>query len=98
MVIRRSAAAEIRPLVVRLVGSDAVEREAASARLAIIGARATRTLTAALEGTTSPQGQAAILRTLEAIHDPRALAPAARLADSDQADVAAAAVSVLRRF
>ncbi len=98
MVIRRSAAAEIRQLIDRLIGSDDVEREAASARLAIIGARATRTLTDALDATTEPAGQTAILRTLEAIHDPRALPSATRLTDSGELEVATAAVAVLRRF
>lgn len=98
MVIRRSAAAEIRQLVERLVGRDPIDRDAASARLAIIGTRATRTLTGALDAARDSEAQAAILRTLEAIHDPRALAPSARLADSTVADVASAAVAVLRQF
>ncbi len=98
MVIRRSAAAEIRQLLDRLTGPDAIERESAAARLAIIGARATRTLTAALEAAMSPSSQVAILRTLEAIQDPRALAPAARLVDTGEVEVASAAVAVLRRF
>ena len=97
MVIRRSAAAEVRDLIDRLVGGNDVEREAATARLAIIGSRAIRTLTAVLE-TAGPEGQAAILRTFEAIHDPRAFAPAVRLTDSADAAVASGAVSVLRRF
>ena len=98
MVIRRSAAAEIRQLVDRLVAGDHATREAASARLAIIGPRAARALTAALRATESPLGQCAILRTLEAIRDPHSVAPASEFVESHEVDVASAAVDVLRRF
>ena len=98
MVIRRSAAADVRALVERLVGNDPLEREAASARLAILGTRAVATLTRAVSACGSTEGCVAILRTLEAIHDARAVAPALRLADSSDSEIATAAVGVLRRF
>ncbi len=96
--IRRSAAEEIRQLVERLTGDDALRREAAAARLAIIGSRAVDTLARALDARLPPAAQAAILRTLEAIHDPRAVAAATRLVDSPDVDTASAAAGVLRGF
>ena len=98
MVIRRSAATEIRTLVERLAGGDPADREAASARLAILGPRAVGMLTRALREVTNVAAQAAILRTLEAIQDPRSLAPAAALVDATDVEVATAAVAVLRGF
>jgi hypothetical protein len=97
VVIRRSAADEIRPLVERLTGDDPLRRDAASARLAIIGARAVGTLLRALNAA-PPVAQAAILRTLEAIQDPRSVSPAISFVDARELDVAIAAVGVLRRF
>ena len=98
MVIRRSTAADVRALVERLVGKDPLARDAASARLAILGTRAVATLMRALDACDSTAGCVAILRTLEAIQDPRAVAPAVRLADAADVAVAVAAIGVLRRF
>lgn len=98
MVIRRSAAGEIRPLVEQLVSTDSLRSDAASARLAIIGRRAVGTLTEALAGGVPERGRVAILRTLETIGDPRALAPASSLVDDPSMDVATAAVGVLGRL
>jgi HEAT repeat protein len=98
VVIRRFAAEEIRQLVDRLTGDDVLRREAASARLAIIGSRAVGTLTRALDSPLPPSAQTAILRTLEAIHDPRSVAPAAGLVDSPDVETASAAADVLRGF
>jgi hypothetical protein len=98
MVIQRSAAAEVRQLVAQLVEGDLTARDAASARLAVIGARATRALTRALEVTADPPAQAAILRTLEAIQDPHAVATGSRFVDSPAPEVASAAIALLRQF
>lgn len=98
MPIQRSAATEIRQLVERLVSGEAVDRDAASARLAVIGARATRALIRALEAAANASAQTAILRTLEAIHDPHSVGTVMRWTDSPDVEVASAAVSVLRRF
>jgi hypothetical protein len=98
MVIRRSAATEIRELVDRLVRDDPAAREGASARLAVIGARAGGALLKALDATRSPGAQAAILRTLEAIHEPHSIPAAARSVDSQDIEVALAALGILRSF
>jgi hypothetical protein len=92
-VIKASASAEIRKLVASLTG-DAVSREAAVARLAVIGARAVPHLIAAYEAANDRKARAAVLRALESLGDPRAL-PVARDGLSHGGDLAIAAIAVL---
>jgi hypothetical protein len=94
VVIKVSSAAEIRTLVPALASDDEVRREAAIARLAIIGARAVDALGRAYDGADRVT-KVAILRTLESIADGRA-APIARRALAERGDVAVAATSALR--
>jgi len=94
MVIKASSAAEIRQLVDALTGADEVRREAAAARLTVIGSRAVERLVAAFDRTTDRDVKLTILRILEPIADPRGLAPA-RQALHDT-DLAIAATPVLR--
>ena len=95
MVIKASASAEVRTLVEALDADDEVHREAAIARLGIIGARAVDRLTDAYANTTSRATRLAILRALEGIGDHRS-APLARQALGDGGDVAVAATGILR--
>jgi hypothetical protein len=95
MVIKASASAEIRHLVEALSGSDEVRRDAAAARLSVIGPRAVERLLAAYARASTPQARVIILRALEPIADPRCIAPA-RLALRDDVEVAIAAAQVLR--
>jgi hypothetical protein len=95
MVIKASAAAEIRVLVDALSGQDDMHREAAVARLAVIGSRAIERLTDAYRTSRSRETHLAILRTLEAIGDHRS-GPVARAAILEGGDVAVAAAAVLR--
>ncbi len=95
MVIKASASTEIRALVDALGGDDEVHREAAIARLGIIGARAVDRLTDAYANTTTRGTRLAILRALEVIGDHRS-APLARQALGEGGDVAVAATGVLR--
>jgi hypothetical protein len=95
MVIKTSAAAEIRALVEALGSRDDVQREGASARLAVIGPRAVERLTLAYKATIDRHTRCAILRTLEAIADHRS-APLARQAIAEGGDIAVAACGVLR--
>jgi hypothetical protein len=95
MVIKASASAEVRALVGALEGDDDVAREAAIARLSIIGARAVDRLATAYEGATSRGARLAILRVFEAIGDYRA-GPLARRALLEGGDTALAASAVLR--
>jgi hypothetical protein len=92
--IQRSSAAETAVLVRELVGADAIKREAAAARLAILGARAVPRLLESLEGASSA-GQIAILHALEAIGESRTLNRILPLADSSDVAVAVAAVGAI---
>jgi hypothetical protein len=94
MSIKPSAATEIRTLLAGLASGDYIRRETAIARLAIIGPRAVdRMLTVYSAG--DRDTRIAILRALEAIADPRALA-VAREAIAGGGDVAVAAAGTLR--
>src|SRR6476469_2529744 len=95
MVIKASAAAEIRVLVDALVGTDDVRREAAAARLRVIGARAVERLLDAYARSSNDGVRLTILRVLEPIGDPRAIAPA-RHALADGGDLAVMATQVMR--
>ena len=81
MVIKASASSEIRLLVDALSGPDDVRRDAAAARLSVIGARAVERLLEAYKRAETPQGRATILRVLEPIADPRSLEHGAACAD-----------------
>lgn len=95
MPIQRSAGPEIRSLIGALGGGDETQREAAVARLAVIGARAVEHLIQEFPASTGA-ARAGILRALEAIGDARSL-PAARAALSDgSALVQTAAIGALR--
>lgn len=94
MVIKASASAEIKQLVAALGGLDEVAREAAIARLSIIGARAVDRLVGAYTDG-SRDMKVAVLGALEAVGDRRAIA-VARGALAEGGDVAIAAASSLR--
>jgi HEAT repeat protein len=97
VVIKRSSSADVARLLADVLGGHEVAREAAIARLSIIGTRAVDRVLAALDGATPPAA-AALLTVLERVGDARALDPAiACLADADDR-LATAAVGVLRRL
>ncbi len=95
MVIKASAAAEIRPLIDALAADDPVRREAAIARLAIIGGRAVDRLLTAYRTATHAGARIAVLRALEAIGDHRML-DVARTALSRGGDEGIAGAAALR--
>jgi hypothetical protein len=95
MVIKASAAGEIRQLIAALAADDDVRREAAIARLAIIGARAVDRLIAAYEAASERDTRVAILRALESSGDVRIVA-VARRAILERGDIAVAAAGALR--
>jgi hypothetical protein len=95
MVIKASSATEIRKLVSALGGDDEVRRDAATARLAVIGGRAVDALGRAYEGATDRATKIAVLRALDSIGDGRTVA-IARRALTEGGDVAIAATSALR--
>ena len=95
MVIKASSADEIRRLVDALSGTDEMRRDAAAARLSVIGPRAVARLLAAYARATSGTTRLTILRILEPIGDPRALAPA-RHALQENGEMALSAIQILR--
>ncbi len=99
MAIKSSASREIQPLIQALGGTSAVERDAAIARLTVIGARGVPHLLDLLaRPDASLEARVAALAVLETSDDTRALdAALARLADPDPA-IARAAVAVVRHW
>ena len=97
MVIKSSTAAEVRSLVLALTAPDDVRREAAIARLAVIGSRATDRLLGAYAAAADTAAKVALLRALEGIGDARAV-PLATEALQQGGDAAVAAAAVLRAF
>lgn len=94
MPIKPSAGAEIRALTAALSSDDDLTRETAIARLAIFGPRAVDRVVASYAAA-DRNTRRAILRVLEAIADPRAVATA-RQALAEGGDVAVAATATLR--
>jgi hypothetical protein len=97
MVIKASAASEIRDLVRALAGTDEVKRETAIARLAVIGTRAVPHILDAYEGEHDRTARVAMLRALEPLADRRS-APIARAALAQGGDLAIAAIAVFREL
>ena len=95
MPIKASASAEIRQLIDALGGSDDVRREAAIARLAVIGPRAVDALLHAYGSTTDRDTRIAVLRALESTGDRRTIG-IAHEAIVQGGDVAVAAATALR--
>jgi hypothetical protein len=94
MVIKASAASEIRHLIEALGSEDDVRREAAVARLSVLGARAVDRLVATYESSPSREMKVAILRALEVAGDQRTVA-VAKNAIAEGGEVAIAAVAAL---
>ncbi len=93
--IKASTSAEVRHLIDALRGSDDVRREAAIARLTVIGPRAVDALLHAYASTTDRDTRIAVLRALESSADSRTIS-LARDAIHQGGDVAAAAATALR--
>jgi HEAT repeat protein len=93
-----SSAREIDALVADLSADRSVIRDAAVARLIVLGARAVDKLTAVLESAAPRSARIACLQALEAIASPRALDPALRAVGDRDPAVASAAVSMVQTF
>lgn len=96
MAIKPSSAREIEALIGALHSSDEVEREAAVARLSVIGTRAVGRLIETLARATQAAVRLAVLRALEPTCDSRALEPALACLDEGDTAIAVHAVAVLR--
>lgn len=97
MAIRASFSQQIDKLVGDL-GRDDVAREAAVARLIVLGSRGVERLVALAVSGAPPAARAAAFRALEGIGDPRAVDPAVRSTSDDDATVAVAAITASRPF
>jgi hypothetical protein len=96
MPIRPSSSAAIQQLIAALGGSDDVRREAAIARLAVIGPRAIEHLLQEYPLASTARHRAGMLRALEASHDSRAVALAREGIDDDSPEVSVAVFALLR--
>jgi hypothetical protein len=96
--IKRSSAASIDALAADLLSDSVVTREAAVARLTVIGTRAVDALVAVVGRHEQPGARAAALRALEAITDPRSLDIVLAAALDHDETVAAAAIAAARPF
>ncbi|MEW5984479.1 MAG: hypothetical protein AB1806_19180 [Acidobacteriota bacterium] len=100
MAIRKSAAGAIHQLITQLADPDPAVREAASARLSVIGERAVSHLLDAFRHSPSAVARAQMLRVIESAHDRRGLALARSLLASPAEEplVASAAIRLLGTF
>ena len=96
MPIKRSSRPEIDALIADLGADRPITREAAIARLTVIGARAVDRLTTVLESPASSSIRVAALRALEGIGGSRALSASLLALDDPDEVVATAAVGSVR--
>jgi HEAT repeat protein len=96
--VRASSATQIDSLIADLSGVSDVKRDAAVARLSVIGARAVERLVNLGQSGSSPLARVAAFRALEAIGDVRGLDPALKATGDRDAGVATAAVLAARVF
>ena len=96
MPIKRSTASEVSSLLHDLQAGDEIARQAAGARLAVIGTRAVEGLHRVVASEATPAAKAAALAALEAIGDPRGVDSALAVLTGSDAVLATAAGGVLR--
>jgi HEAT repeat protein len=97
--IRTSASQEVRRLIADLttpVADSSTRREAAIARLAVIGTRAVRQLVDALQNASTSEARVALLAALESIPDPRTIEPVLACLGSEDPQVRLAAARTAR--
>ena len=95
MVIRSSTAREIDRLLLDLQSDDTIRREAALARLRVLGSRALPRLEAAISDADAGL-RATVLRVLDGIDDPRVVGMATAALRDDSSDVRVHAIAALR--
>jgi HEAT repeat protein len=96
--IRRSSAPEIDGLIAELAADNPVRREAAVARLTVIGARAIDRLVAVVDSRAATSARVAALRILAGIANVRGLDAALGAARDPDPAVASAALSTAQAF
>lgn len=95
MVIRSSSAREAEQLVAELRQGNAVRREAAIARLRVLGSRAIARLSTLVRHDGNAAARASALKALEGIDDPRIVAIAIEALEDKDDDVRVAAIAAL---
>lgn len=99
VVIKASSGKTVDALIADLSSTDDMRRDAAVARLTVIGERAAqRLLTLAADSAAPSEGRIAAFRALDAIGEPRVLDIALVAIGDNTASVAAAAAGVARSF
>ncbi|HSK10604.1 MAG TPA: hypothetical protein VK911_13575 [Vicinamibacterales bacterium] len=98
MVIKRSSSQEVAALLCDLEHGPGSARDAATARLAVIGTRAVDGLLGVLGRASAPAVRLAALAALEGIGDVRAIEPAFASLEHGEPEVAAAAAGVIGCF
>lgn len=98
MAIRVSSSKQIDALIRDLAGSDEVQREAAIARLTVIGDRALERLIALSDTGNAAGVRVAALRALEGIGQERALAVALKAVGDPDSTIASAGINLTRLF
>jgi hypothetical protein len=98
VVIRSSSAREVQQLVAELRQADSVRREAAIARLRVVGSRAVAKIAALVRHDVQPSTRVAALRVLEGIDDPQAVDLGLLALRDGERDVRIAAIAVLRSW
>jgi hypothetical protein len=96
LVIPSPSPRDVQALVQQLYERDAVAREAAIARLRILGGRTVARLSALVSQGPDPVARASALQALEGIDDPRVPAVALRAVRDDDLGVRLAAIAALR--
>jgi hypothetical protein len=98
MSVRRSASADVARLVAELSSAEAPRRDAAMARLRVIGVRAvSRLVMLADDAGASEDSRVAALQTLESVADARGTTVALGLVEAESDALAVAAAAVLGR-
>lgn len=90
------SAREVDRLLADLQSADAVRREAAVARLRVLGTRAVQRLAAFVHGNAEPAARALALGVFEGLEDPRAADAAREALASSDSRILVAALGVLR--
>ena len=98
MTIRASSSKQIATLIADLAAHDELRREAALARLIVIGDRAVDRLIAVANGEVDSSVRTAALRALEGIGSERAMGVALRRIDDPDSSTVRAAISLARLF
>jgi hypothetical protein len=96
MVIRSSSAKEVNVLIAQLRDGSPLQRDAAIARLRVIGARAVDRLVALARSAGPDAARVAALKALDGIEEPRARDAALSLLGDESSAVAAAAAGTVR--